>query len=192
MNEKFGRWTRLAHRGRMSDCICDCGTKRTVLTGDLVNGRTKSCGCGRFTHSLTKSPEYRIWTDIIRRCHNPKRPDYHRYGGRGITVCDRWRNSFEAFFEDMGQRPKGKTLDRKDNDGPYSSDNCVWATRKQQGRNTRQNKRVTYKGQTMTLVEACEKSGLTKNAVQGRLRRGWTIERALSEPVQDNWRSRRA
>jgi hypothetical protein len=135
------------------------------------------------THGMTQRPEYRVWTDMRRRCYQPQRPDYHRYGGRGIKVCDRWRDSFENFFADMGPRPEGKTLERRENDGDYGPDNCCWESRREQLRNMRTNRRIAVFGETMTLVEASERYGLRdRNLLRTRLARGWDAETAVTTP----------
>lgn len=106
---------------------------------------------------LTDLPEYGVWQQMIQRCTNPRHVSYPNYGGRGITVCSRWR-SFQAFFADMGARPSTKhSLERKDNEKPYQSDNCAWVTKRVQMRNTRSNLRVTFKGLTLTMVEWAER-----------------------------------
>ena len=139
------------------------------------------------THGMEGSPEYRTWVDMRRRCNLPHRPDYHRYGGRGISVCERW-DVFENFFEDMGPRPSPKhTIDRKENDGPYSKENCRWATKKEQGGNTRTNRIIEVDGISMTVTAASEKYGISWNVVFQRLNRGWDPERALKmPPLQPN------
>jgi len=120
-------------------CRCDCGNT-TVLPSRKI-GRTKSCGCLSETHGHTKygnrSREFYSWSSMLSRCLNPNAPDFERYGGRGIKVCARWRNNFENFLADLGPRPKGKTLDRRDNNGNYTPDNCRWASAKAQPNNQR-------------------------------------------------------
>lgn len=109
---------------------------------------------------------------------NKNNKDYLRYGGRGITVCDRW-NSYDYFLSDMGEAPNGLTIDRKDNDGPYAPWNCVWATRKIQQRNGANTTLLTSNGKTLCIVEWAEILGIPANRISARLYKGWTVERAL-------------
>lgn len=126
-------------------CRCDCGNETVAINNELGNGHTQSCGCwGRRVatshgHSRPASPTYRTWSSMIQRTTNPNNPRYADYGGRGITVCDAWRK-FEGFLADMGERPKGRTLDRIDNDRGYESGNCRWSTPKEQQNNRRVSK----------------------------------------------------
>lgn len=143
---------------------CDCGTQFIATLGNLRNGHTRSCGClmretsarvnlshgGR--RATQRSPVYDAWAGLIQRCTNPKSPNWPNYGGRGITVCDRWRDSFAAFEQDMGQRPSAAhSIDRKDNNGSYEPDNCRWATKLEQGRNRRDVRFLTLDDEPMSL-----------------------------------------
>jgi len=129
-------------------CLCDCGTKKVIMQMGLRSGGTKSCGClsKDFPHAQTHghyknrkaTVEYRCWASMKTRCSNPKHKYYKNYGGRGITICDRWLYSFENFLEDMGEKPLPElSLDRIDNDGNYEPENCRWATKEQQIHNRR-------------------------------------------------------
>ena len=131
----------------------------------------------------TESPTYRSWRDMRARCEKPKLANWKDYGGRGIKVCDRWQ-SFENFLADMGERPAGLTLDRKDNEGHYCKENCRWATRKEQMRNRRPNRMITYQGRTLCMIEWAEQAGITRHTLKYRLNAGWSMQRALETPVK--------
>ena len=153
--KKVGRWTVLRRdyeRGSTATtfaltywiCLCECGTVKSVRASSLQRGKSKSCGCyledyrnAMVTHGLTGTPEYRTWMNMLNRCRNPNVPGFEHYGGRGITVCDRWQR-FENFFSDMGPRPsKQHSIDRIDVNGPYAPSNCKWSTALEQVTNRR-------------------------------------------------------
>lgn len=139
----------------------------------------------RATHSMSRTNTYAVWRSMLSRCANPCAKDYPRYGGRGIAVCDRWR-SFESFLADMGVKPDGMTLDRKDGARGYEPDNCRWATPTEQARNTRQNVLVTHSGVTASVAEWAERVGLERKTLQYRIRAGWDTARALTTPSTIN------
>jgi hypothetical protein len=214
----FGRLTvveRDQDRNRYWVCRCLCQSIKSVHQNSLTSGRTVSCGCrmketiaerirantkhGAAAHGGTRT--FHIWLGMRARCYDPNQPAYKDYGGRGITVCDRWRNSFEAFLADMGECPPGLTIDRyPDNDGPYSPENCRWATRKEQANNRRQpvdTKLITCWGETRPLIswardERLIANGLTFRLISGRLFLGWPAERAFTEVPPTRRRNRSA
>lgn len=142
----------------------------------------------RQTHSHTvgrkQSKTYMAWVSMKERCYNPKKPKYHRYGGRGIKVCARWMGNegFSNFLSDMGVAPVGTSLDRKDNDGDYEPGNCRWADSKTQGRNTSTNKMVTFNGKTQCLSAWSDETGIGVDLISQRLINGWDVGKALTKP----------
>jgi hypothetical protein len=173
------------HKPRWN-CICTCGNTAIVRGSDLSMGKSTSCGCNRIIkitkHNMSHSETYATWISMIQRCTNPNATAYSEYGGRGITVCKSWLNSFESFLLDMGERPKNKTLDRKDTNKGYSKLNCKWSTRKQQANNRRNCKYLTYKGKTKTIAEWARYLGVVEISLRSRIRSGWTTKRAIETP----------
>lgn len=127
----------------------------------------------------SNSPTYMSWSAMRERCLNPKADKYPQYGARGISICERW-HSFESFLADMGERPHGKTLDRKDNDGNYELSNCRWATHKEQQNNRRANVFVEHDGERLTVTQWSERLGMVASTIRARLKRGYSADRALS------------
>lgn len=201
-DERFGRWTVLGPAettGRLPRllCRCDCGTVRSVARNNLRHGATLSCGCLsrettakvmtvlHRTHGMKYTPEYRVWTSLIHRCRRPQNRAYRNYGGRGIRVCDRWANSFEAFIEDVGCRPSPThSIDRIDNEGHYEPGNVRWATREEQATNRRTNLYLELNGERKTLSQWSRVCGINRVVIKQRLDSGWTLERALHTPVK--------
>lgn len=187
--QRFGRLVALSYEAGKWTCQCDCGNITQAIGGNLRSGNTTSCGCfraeildGRLrrTHGMSYTPAFAVWKGMIQRCSDPNTVGWEHYGGRGITVCDSWK-VFENFYRDMKEPPPGKSIDRIDNDAGYSPENCRWATRKEQNRNTRRNLQVEYSGQTKPLSQWCEEFGLNYKVTHQRINRdGWSIERALS------------
>ena len=168
---------------RMVVCQCDCGKTVTVYLSAIRSGNTSSCGCRQHvTHGLTKSSTWQSWRSMRKRCTYKTDPEYRNYGGRGIEVCERWLNSFEAFLEDMGESPEGYTIERDDPNGNYEPGNCRWATRLEQSRNRRVNRYVEYNNERLCLAEWGERIGLSGSAIGSRLDRGWSVEEALTKP----------
>jgi len=175
-------------------CLCGCGNEKVVDSGLLRRGKTKSCGCLKASkptiiHGKTRTKIYSSWCAMIQRCENKNNSQYKGYGGRGINICDKWKD-FNNFLTDMGARPKGMTLGRKDNDGDYSPENCRWETAKQQARNRRTSLIVKHNGEEKTLAEWAEIYGVKYKPLWARINDGWNMERALSEPLKLNSKDR--
>lgn len=168
-------------------CRCRCGLEGERELRSIRTGTSKSCGrCGtrnpRRTHGASHTGEYSSWTAMKQRVTNPKNPRFHRYGGRGIKVCERW-SRFENFLADMGNKPSpAHTIERINGNKDYSPDNCRWATRAEQAQNTSQNRFLTSNGRTLCLAEWARVKGLTFDTLRGRIRRGWSVERSLATP----------
>lgn len=173
-------------------CECDCKdplyTPLTVEVASLTSGNTKSCGCKSRKHMQSNHPLYWRWLNMIRRCYDSNDAAYKRYGARGITVCDRWRENFVNFHTDMGEPPtENHSIDRINNDLGYSPENCRWATPKEQGRNTRNNRQLNWQGETKTIAGWAEDPRLVEIGVEdflisSRLRLGWDVERIFTTP----------
>ena len=172
------------------ECRCSCGSTKTVIgrTNQLTSGLLRSCGCLRreivgkanTTHGLIDSSEYRTWLNIKARCCNKNHLDFPGYGGRGITVCDEWKESFEAFYRDMGPRPSPQhSIDRRENDKGYSKENCRWATQKEQCNNRRTNVVYDFDGEKKTLTEWCQEFNVDYELVRKRIKKGISFEDAL-------------
>ena len=168
-------------------CRCSCGEERTVRADHLTSGRIKSCGCLKDenasarlrTHGLSHTPEYHAWVAMNYRCYHHT-SEARNYRDRGITVCARWQESFENFLADMGARPTPKhTLERIDNDRGYGPDNCCWATRFEQMKNTRTTVMVEYGGRRLCISEWARETGIKIGTISSRLQRGWPPGRAL-------------
>lgn len=194
---RFGLWTTDDESGKYRLCRCDCGTVRSIPASNLRRGLSGSCGCRKLEarvkaaaavntrHGMVKSPEYRTWVEMRRRCNDSRRHDYGRYGGRGIKVSPEWEADFVNFYRDMGPRPDGMTLERKDNLGNYEKDNCVWASKSAQARNRSSSHLIEVDGRLVSAVEAAELKGIPYRAFKQRIRSPlWTVERALNTPYR--------
>ena len=193
----FKQLTVVSVNGSKCLCACSCGNQKEVPAGKLIRGDYVSCGCYRrrsFIERSTKhghassagpSREYYSWQCAQSRCTNSNDKDYKNYGGRGISFCERWSGDggFERFLEDMGPRPDGHTLDRKDTNGNYEPSNCRWATEVSQQRNRRSNKLVTYNGKTQPLISWTEELGISYDVSLARLKNGWSVESTFERPV---------
>ena len=191
--QRFGKLVAISPTSQRSDngsviweCHCDCGNDVLVPLNDLRRKAKQSCGCLAKKHGLSKSKIYKVWCSMKARCNNPHGESYKNYGSRGITICDRWNgpDGFKNFYADMGEAPRGMSLDRIDNDKGYSPENCRWATRKQQQNNTRSNRYITMNGQTKTIHEWCDEYGIDYETVRRRIDTyHWTEQEAITTPV---------
>lgn len=212
--ERYGRITvieraddRIQQSGKrvyMWRCVCDCGKEKIIAGASLRHGNTKSCGCLQrdvvinmstkhgFAHSGEIERLYRIWLAMKERCYNENNKGYKNYGGRGISVCEEWRNSYASFKKwaiESGYDENAKygdcTIERIDVNGDYCPENCTWVSKKKQANNTRRNHFLTYNGETHTIAEWAEITGIGYNAIRQRINNlGWPIERALTEPMR--------
>lgn len=184
-------------------CICDCGNKRIINSGNLKNGTTKSCGCLHreiskrialkinLKHGLSHTRFWIIWRGMKQRCLNKKYNEYRYYGGRGITICKRW-HKFENFRDDIYKSylqhvkefgEKNTTIDRKNVNGNYTPKNTLWSTYKQQANNKRNNHFITYNGKTQNIMQWSEEIGIIYGTLKSRLRSGWSIKKALTHNI---------
>lgn len=172
-------------------CKCECGNITVVYGNDLNRGKTTSCGCFKIENQTTHGQLvrdnldktlYRTWYHMIERCYNPTNISYKYYGEKGVKVCDRWLNSVTDFISDMGDRPKGYTLDRIDNDGDYTRENCKWSNSETQCNNRRSNKFITFNGETLSQSQWSKKLFGNTYTIKNRLYCGWSIERILTTP----------
>lgn len=168
------------------ECKCDCGAVTYATRGHLIRGQKKSCGCRinsrAIKHKMSNTPEHRIWRGMIARCHVKTNNRFLLYGGRGISVCERWRESFLNFFHDVGPRPSAKhSLDRIDNDGNYEPCNCRWATQKEQCRNRGNNIRYAAHGKIMTVMEWAEFLQIPEVTIRKRISAGYPPEIVFSD-----------
>jgi len=197
--QTFGRWTVTARAvskpGKQArwHCKCSCGNGGEVGGAQLRSGWSKSCGClkreqtisrftthGHATHGIT--PTYHTWAGMRARCSNPKNHKFERYGGRGISVCLAW-TTFAGFLADMGEKPPGTSLERIDNNGNYCPENCRWATPTDQARNKRNNRLLTFRGESRPLAEWADRVGIKSRTIWDRLATGWRVEDALTIPA---------
>jgi hypothetical protein len=211
VGDKFGRWTVISqsepriYRDKtkktasvhiMWSCICECGVSSAVSEMNLKNSKSTSCGCytreasrrsnTKHGESRRRSPEYNAWQTMRDRCLNPRNKRFAKYGGRGITICDRWLESYTNFLEDMGRRPSAKhSLDRENNDKGYDKDNCRWTTSDVQMTNRSVTRYVDTPDGRIPLATLAKKHGIPANALRFRILKGWALDAALSTPVRD-------
>lgn len=178
-------------------CFCKrCGTEKPIIKPSLLKGQV-SCGCYQRevasrspnlikpTHGMSRTRTYAIWAGMIERCSKPDSTGYKRYGGRGIKVVEKWLK-FESFLNDMGECPEGLSIDRVNNDGDYCPENCRWATAFEQANNCSTNKLLTFRDQTQTVTQWATELSIPRTIIYDRLRRNWTIEETLTEPIHES------
>lgn len=190
---RFGWWTvqgkapKKKTRHLYYYCKCDCGTVSIVPSYSLRDGKSTSCGCRSIIHGHTRkgdgeswaSPEYKSWDNMMKRCYNKKAKGYKNYGGRGISVCERWHD-FRNFYADMGPRPEGCTLDRLNTNESYGPENCRWATRREQDRNRRDNKVIEANGSRMIISDWATMLGVSIDWINRRLAKGYAMEEVIA------------
>ena len=175
-------------------CLCDCGKHKIARLAHLKSGTVKSCGCllketpkkvhGK--HLLSNSKEYASWNNLVARCTNVNHRAYSLYGGRGIFVCDEWKNKelgFICFLNDMGKSPEGFSIERINNEKGYSKENCIWANKATQAKNRRTTIFIEHNGKNLCIAEWSKLLGFSKNVISERLKRGWSIKDCLEKPL---------
>jgi len=194
IGDVFGRLTVTnmdIQRKRYVSVVCECGNEKEVRMDHLIKGETKSCGCylrevlikRNSKHLMSNTSEYKTWRSMIHRCNNEKDKRFIDYGGRGISVCKRWEK-FESFLSDMGMKPfVGAQIDRINNNCGYYKSNCKWSSRKENQRNMRSNRFITYRGERVLLITISERFGINHSTLRKRLSRGWSVEKAIETTV---------
>jgi hypothetical protein len=188
-NKSFGRWLVSDYAGKSYwNCICECGTTKKVFSFNLINNKSVSCGCyaaeRNTKHGMSRTKIYSIWEGMKQRCTSPSNTYWHRYGGRGIKVCERWQ-LFENFYADLGDPPTEQhSLGRIDNDGDYEPNNVRWETLEQQNNNKVLNHKVTIDGVTKTLTQWAQENGLKPSTVMSRVSYGWNDYDAVTLPAK--------
>ncbi len=191
IGQRFGMLVVASYEGNGKwKCKCDCGKETIAMAYQLKAGLKKDCSCQwakkRIKHGLARTPEENVRVMMLQRCYNQKHDSYPDYGGRGIVVCERWKgpDGLPNFVADMGRRPSKKyKIDRIDNDGPYSPENCRWATEAQQQRNTSRNVNLTWDGRTMCAKDWAKEKGISYQTLLYRVVK-WGIERAMTEVIR--------
>lgn len=191
--KQFGKWTVICKAEKHPTskhihwiCLCECGTKKSVKGTDLTGNRSHGCAtCSQRQHGMYGTPEYYSWRSMKQRCYNQNSDSFPLYGGTGKVVCERWQ-SFQNFYDDMGPKPSAShSIDRIDGSKGYYPENCRWATPEEQARNTRTNRLIEHEGRTQCLAAWADEFSIPQKALYKRLKRGWPIERALTEPVKE-------
>lgn len=179
--------------GRIWECVCDCGNIALVPIGKLTSSHTKSCGCQKIESTIKRSTKHgfaqrgilnktwMIWTDMRKRCFNKNNNRFNHYGGRGITICERW-NDFNNFIEDMGECPDGYSIERVDVNGNYAPENCKWIPMIEQSRNTTRVIYITINGETKILADWARHFSIDYRKVQYRIKKGWDVLSAFTTP----------
>ena len=197
-NKKFNRLTVLKINGKKNNhyewkCKCCCGNIVIVSGGNLSSGHTNSCGClqkeraynYQIKHGMTHTNTYNSWSAMIQRCNNINNISYNNYGGKGIKVCEDWYTDFNSFLKDMGERPRGMSIDRILVSGNYEKNNCKWSTEKEQQNNKTNNVLLLYKGETKTISEWSDKLSIKYTTLYSRLfEYNWSIEKSFSTKVR--------
>lgn len=197
--ERFGRLlvvARAENRGTVAAwrCLCDCGQEVIRTGGGLRLGQSLSCGCLRREKLVARNvangrgekahPLHEVWRSMIRRCYDRRHISFADYGAKGIGVCDRWRDSFQTFLRDMGDRPEGTSIDRIDSAKWYEPGNCRWADHITQGNNRSNVKKFSLDGEFVSVAEACRRTGVQYQTAVGRMRRGWEAVAAVTTPAR--------